>query len=71
MNEIYLNYELKCRRCNKITGMYFSKINTNDIEAKKSFESWAKEHSTFPITKQCNCNNGKMIFHDLISYTLL
>ena len=58
-------YEVKCRRCNKITLMYFGAIK--DVEIK-TFKSWASEHSTFPIQKQCECNNGFMMFHDLVSY---
>lgn len=63
---IDLTYKVKCRSCGKITKMYFG----ND-ENFNNFRMWAKEHSTFPIEKQCECDNGSMLFHDLISYTLM
>ena len=61
-------YKVKCRSCGKVTEMWFGKQETT---ASKDFEIWAKEHSTFPITKQCICDNGSMLFHDVISYTIL
>lgn len=60
-------YKVKCRSCGKKTEMYHS---PKDRLEKKTFLTWALEHSTFPITKQCDCDNGAMLFHDLISYTL-
>lgn len=70
-NEINLNYDVKCRACGKITEMYFGVCSTSDKEKQKTFELWAMEHSTFPITKQCRCHNGKIMFHDIISYTII
>lgn len=59
------SYEVKCRRCGTITKMHHSDHNQTKAE---DFKTWAKEHSTFPIEKQCECNNGHMMFHDIVSY---
>ncbi len=64
--EFDFTYEVKCRKCNKVTKMYFGTSATIDIN---KFHIWAKEHSTFPVQKQCRCDNGSMMFHDLISYS--
>lgn len=61
-----LTYKVKCRSCGKIAKMFFSN-NTDD----KTFQKWAREHSTFPIEKQCACDNGSIMFHDLVSYKIL
>jgi hypothetical protein len=60
-----LTYKVKCRSCGKIETMFFS--NNTD---KAHFKLWAKEHSTFPIEKQCTCDNGSIMFHDLVSYKI-
>lgn len=48
--------------------MYFG--NTSKV-GKKEFESWAHHHATFPINKQCDCDNGSIMFHDMVSYTIV
>lgn len=58
-------YDVKCRGCAKITRMHFGSSET--IEPK-NFIHWAIEHSTFPIQKQCVCDNGMMMFHDIVSF---
>lgn len=61
-------YHVKCRRCGKETEMWAGKktqINKDD------FLKYINEHSTFPITKQCECNNGMMLFHDVIGYNII
>ena len=63
-----LTYKVKCRSCSKITEMYFG--NTSKV-GKKEFESWAHHHATFPINKQCDCDNGSIMFHDMVSYTIV
>ncbi len=63
-----LTYKIKCRSCGKITTMYFGDTSTT---TKKDFTKWAFEHSTFPITKQCDCDNGSILFHDIVSYTII
>jgi arginyl-tRNA--protein-N-Asp/Glu arginylyltransferase len=63
--EINFEYDVKCRKCNKITRMHFG---TNKFTTKENFKIWASEHSTFPIHKQCTCDNGMMLLHDLIGY---
>lgn len=60
-------YDIKCRRCGKITEIYFG---SQDTTPQKAFISWVLEHCTYPVTKQCECHNGKMGFHDLISYNI-
>jgi hypothetical protein len=58
-------YDVKCRRCGKITRMYFStKVSTTG----KDFKLWATEHSNFPIQKQCEYDNGMIMFHDIVSF---
>lgn len=61
-------YEVKCRKCNKLNTMYFGDSNTTD---KKTFLLWIREHITFPIEKQCNCNNGMILFHDIVGYNII
>lgn len=63
----YWCYEVKCRKCNKKTRMFFSMI---DQTKKEDFRSWIYEHATFPIHKQCSCDNGDMMLHDIISYSI-
>ena len=58
-------YDVKCRKCGKITRMHHS---THEQTSKENFKIWASEHSTFPIQKQCSCDNGMMIFHDIVSF---
>lgn len=58
-------YDVKCRKCGKITRMYFGSTETT---TKSDFCRWASEHSTFPIKKQCECDNGMMMFHDIVSF---
>lgn len=58
-------YDVKCRKCGKITRMHHS---TPEQTSKENFKIWASEHSTFPIQKQCSCNNGMMLFHDIVGY---
>ena len=61
------NYKVRCRGCSKTTVMFFGRNSNPD--ALKLFHRWVKEHSTFPIQKQCTCDNGSMLFHDIISYS--
>lgn len=63
--EINFEYDIKCRKCGKITRMFFG---TNHTSSKDRFKTWAHEHSNFPIHKQCNCDNGMMMLHDIIAY---
>ena len=58
-------YNIKCRKCNKISRMY---LGNCDTITSKDFKIWASEHSIFPIEKQCSCDNGMIMFHDIISY---
>ena len=62
-----INYKVKCRSCNKITEMYFSNFNKENMVSAKS---WFREHSTFPIEKQCTCDNGSLLLHDVVSMSL-
>lgn len=56
-------YDIKCRGCGKITRMHHS---THRQVSSKSFKLWVAEHSTTPIQKQCSCDNGMILIHDLI-----
>jgi len=55
-------YDVKCRKCGKISRMYFGTVPA------KHFRFWVNEHSTYPIEKQCNCDNGMMMLHDIVSF---
>ena len=68
MEEKDLTYKVKCRSCSKITEIYFSSTEKTN---KLTFITDMLEHSTFPITKQCECDNGSIMFHDLISYKII
>tara|TARA_R110000744_G_scaffold372004_1_gene483337 strand:- start:53 stop:274 length:222 start_codon:yes stop_codon:yes gene_type:complete len=61
----YYEYDVKCRKCGKIERMCFGQIENTKPE---DFKRWAAEHSTFPIQKQCRCDNGMMMFHDIVSF---
>lgn len=65
---IYFTYEVKCRKCNKIEKMFFS---DSSITTKETFETYVKHHSNYPIDKQCKCDNGSIMFHDLISFKII
>lgn len=58
-------YDVKCRKCGKITRMFFSTI---EQVSAKDFKIWASEHSTFPIQKQCDCDNGMVMLHDIVAF---
>ena len=58
-------YDVKCRKCCKVTRMFFGNLQTTE---KHQFTKWVNEHSTFPIHKQCDCDNGMMLLHDIVSY---
>lgn len=60
-------YDVKCRKCNKVNRMYFGNEHSTD---KNKFTKWVSEHSTFPIHRQCSCDNGSMMLHDIIGYIL-
>lgn len=62
-----LLYKVKCRSCGKKTDLWFSERWQTSPE---DFRAWATEHSTFPIHKQCSCDNGSVMLHDLVSYKL-
>ena len=53
------------RKCGKITRMHHS---THEQVSKEAFRLWVSEHSTFPIAKQCSCDNGMMLLHDVVSF---
>lgn len=59
------DYEVKCRKCGKTTKMWFG---SDKDTTRELFLTWVGEHSTFPIQKQCDCDSGSMMFHDLIAY---
>ena len=58
-------YDVKCRKCGKITRMFFSTI---EQVSAKDFKIWASERSTFPIQKQCDCDNGMVMLHDIVAF---
>jgi hypothetical protein len=58
-------YDVKCRKCGKITRMWHS---THERVSAQDFKIWALEHSAFPIQKQCYCDSGMMMFHDIVSF---
>jgi len=63
--EVNFEYDVKCRKCGKVTRMFFG---TNYTSSKEKFKIWVKEHSTFPIEAQCECDRGMMMFHDIIGF---
>ena len=58
-------YDVKCRKCGKITRMFHS---THEQVKANDFKVWVNEHSTFPIQNQCSCDNGMMMLHDIVSF---
>lgn len=62
-----LTYKVKCRGCSKVSEMYFGNTETT---LPRDFIRWANEHTTFPIERQCDCDRGSILFHDIISYTI-
>ncbi len=67
MTDQEYTYEIKCRKCSKITKMWFG----NNLTKPEDFNAWFSEHSTFPIQKQCDCDNGSIMLHDLVSKNLI
>ncbi len=63
--EADFEYDVKCRKCNKVTRMFFGNNNTS---SKETFKAWVREHSTYPIEKQCDCDKGMMMFHDIVGF---
>ena len=63
---IDFTYETKCRRCGNISDNYVSNSEQMNFS---DFTTGMSEKSTFPISKQCKCSNGRMMFHDVISYS--
>lgn len=61
----YWLYDVKCRKCGKIQRMFFS---THEQVSAKDFSLWASEHSHFPIEMQCECDNGMIMFHDIVAF---
>ena len=61
----YYEYDVKCRKCSKIERMCFGQVDNTKPE---DFKRWVVEHSTFPIQKQCTCDNGMIMFHDIVSF---
>jgi hypothetical protein len=58
-------YDVKCRKCGKIERMHHS---TNKQLSAQEFRLWAKEHSSFPIERQCSCDNGMIMLHDIVGF---
>ena len=58
-------YDVKCRKCGKIERLSHSRHLQLSVN---QFRSWAVEHSTFPISMGCDCDNEMMMFHDIVSY---
>ena len=67
MEQLNYTYKVKCRNCGKIEKMYFG-LNTG--VKKEDFIRYVQEHSTFPIELQCKCDNGSIMFHDIVSYNI-
>ena len=67
MEEYDLTYKVKCRGCNEISEMFFGTTKSTNPE---TLGLWIDNHKTFPIERQCECDNGSMSLHDIISYTL-
>lgn len=58
-------YDVKCRRCGKVTRMFHSNFAQT---SSNEFRAWACEHSTFPIARECDCDKKMIMFHDLVSF---
>lgn len=58
-------YDVKCRKCGKITRMHHSSYEQT---SRLNFSIWANEHSSFPIKRQCSCDNNMVMFHDIVAF---
>lgn len=64
--EFDFTYEMKCRRCGNLSEIWVS----NSAQMKFSdFVIAMNEKATFPHSHQCKCSNGRMLFHDVVSYS--
>ena len=63
-----LTFEVKCRRCGKVSRMFFGTTETTRV---LDFYRWFAQHSTFPIQKQCDCDNSSIMLHDLVSKKII
>ena len=63
--QINFEYDVKCRKCNKITRILFG---TNNTTTTKDFTRWIGEHGSFPVHNKCTCDNERILLHDVIGY---
>ncbi len=63
--EIDYEYDVKCRKCGNITRTWFG---SSKQTLKVDFRKWVSEHGAFPVEKQCKCDNGMMMLHDIVSF---
>ena len=63
--EIYYEYDVKCRKCGRVTRKIFG---TSQHCTKDEFKEWVKENSIIPISAQCECDRGMMMLHDIVAF---
>lgn len=63
----YNNYKVKCKSCGKVSQM------THSIKLmcrKEEFHVWIHNNKHNPFDRQCSCDNGSMLIHEIIGYDL-
>jgi len=63
----YYTYKIKCRNCLKVREMVFSLKSKFTPE---QFKGAMNEKSTYPQAAQCRCDNGSIMYHDVVSYCI-
>ena len=60
-------YEIKCRKCGKITEMYLFPVGVN---TEADILAWAVDHASYPIQHKCECGDENNTMLHVISFTL-
>lgn len=64
--KVIFEYDVKCRRCGKITEMYFS---DSSITSFQQFENWKMIKMNECIEMKCTCKEGRLMIHDFIAFS--
>lgn len=63
-----ITYDVKCRRCSKISRIVFGENTSDNIH---NFRVLVVRKANEPLEKECSCNRGMILFHDIIGYNKL
>jgi len=64
MDNLNWEYDVKCRKCGKITRMHFGPGRMSSTNIK----TWIESYGNIPIQKQCDCDEEMMMLHDIVGF---